>query len=148
MEQCLRAKREESIEEMLRRLPYGATDAEKARAAASARTALAEIPLTAGDLEMRAAVATAVEPITKAIEQRWRKADRVSDGVRHVSAYLQKLYVADEIDFDAYYDATWRGELEKAAREELKIQLTGAEDETRENAERIVEEIVDADLDA
>lgn len=60
-----RAKREKLIEEILWRPPYGGTDLDTARAAADARAVLLQIPLGAGDLEIRAALSAAVEPITK-----------------------------------------------------------------------------------
>ncbi|PYU21021.1 MAG: hypothetical protein DMG30_18830 [Acidobacteria bacterium] len=50
------------------------------RAAAESRAAIAQIPLTASDTEIGAGVASAVDPIIKAIEQRRRKDDLVSDG--------------------------------------------------------------------
>lgn len=171
-----RAKREEVIEHALRGLPWGATDSEKLRAASDARSALAQIPLTAGELEVRAAVAAAVEPISTTIKQReaaeeakarekrvreeaqreekskvelgeFRKSCRVSEGVARVDSYLTQLYVADEIDSDVYSDSTWRAELRELVRGELEAAMTGDEDETREEAEEIAEQIVDEELD-
>lgn len=64
-------KREELIERTITSgLPIGAMDSEKAKAAASARSALAQVPLVASEWELRAAVSAAVEPMVKAIEQR------------------------------------------------------------------------------
>ncbi|HXX71765.1 MAG TPA: hypothetical protein VEI55_05685, partial [Candidatus Acidoferrum sp.] len=64
-------KRDELVERTITSgLPIGATEAEKATAAASARSALAQVPTTASDWELRAAVSAAVEPTVKAIEQR------------------------------------------------------------------------------
>jgi excisionase family DNA binding protein len=159
------AKREKLIEEITRRLPFGATDAEKARATADARTALSQIPLTAGDLEIRAAVSTAVQPIEESVEARiaadkarqdeewkqkcrkWRKDDLVSSGVQHVATYIGRLHAEGEITIEACFDFEWRRDLEKAAKKALQSELTGSEDETREDAERIAQEIVDVDLE-
>jgi hypothetical protein len=165
VEREARAKREKLVEETVRRLPHGATDLERARAAADARATLTQIPLIAGELEVRAAVVAAVEPIDRAIEERqaaekarsdeeWRsrcrkskKDDLVAAGVRYVSSYLGKLYAEEEITFEACFDFTWRRDLEKAAKRALESELTGSDDEAPEDAERITEEIVDMDLD-
>ena len=64
-------KREQLIERTIKsELPIGATDAERAKAAAGARSVLAQVPATASDWELHAAVSAAVERIVKAIEQR------------------------------------------------------------------------------
>ena len=70
----------------------------------------------------------------------------MSDGISHVDAYLSELYRAGEISFDDYYDSEWRSELKERVREALEAELTGAHDESRENAELIAEEIVDGEL--
>ena len=160
-----RLKREKLIEEILRRLPFGITEVEKARAAAEARTVVSQIPSTAGDLELRAAVSAAVEPIEKTVEARiaadkaradeewkqkcrkWRKDDLVSAGVQHVATYIGRLHAEGEITPEACFDFEWRRDLEKAVKEALESELTGSEDEPREDAERIAEEIVDEDLE-
>jgi excisionase family DNA binding protein len=62
-------------------LPIGATDADKASAAASARSALAQIPPFAADSEIRSAVGSAIQPIVASIEER-RTAERCKESER------------------------------------------------------------------
>jgi excisionase family DNA binding protein len=166
------AKREELIERTVQQLPWGATDVEKVRAATDARAVLSQIPLSAKDWEIRAAVSAAVEPVQKSIEQRraseeanaramreaeeaerekQRKAEerrflkswRVIEGVSRVDSYLGELYQDGEITLDAYSDSQWRSELKETVREELEAEMA----ESREGAERIAEEIVDEALE-
>jgi excisionase family DNA binding protein len=69
-ERQLHAKREELIERTVRQMPYGMTDADRARAAVAVRTALTHVPLTASDLELRTTVSAAIEPSVEAFQQR------------------------------------------------------------------------------
>jgi|SRR6267154_2417625 len=69
-ERDVKAKREKLLEESLWPLSWYATDQEKARAAANARVAIAQIPLTAEDWEIRAALSAVIEPIRKALAKR------------------------------------------------------------------------------
>ncbi|HXX19974.1 MAG TPA: helix-turn-helix domain-containing protein [Candidatus Acidoferrum sp.] len=101
-------RREELIElTMTSGLPSGATDSEKARAAASARSALALVPTSASDWELRAAVSAAVEPMVKAVEQRKTaerekerqrvEAERVRDAERRAREEREAKARADAI---------------------------------------------------
>ena len=68
-------------------------------------------------------------------------------GVRQVSGYISKLYSAGEITLAAYCDSGWQRHLEKKAEKALEATLTGSDSETRADAERIAEEIVDQELE-
>lgn len=152
------ARREELIEQTIWQLPQGATDIEKARAATDARAVLSQIPLSAKDWEIRVALSSVVEPIAEAIEERKAAKSRalrkrihkdslISHGVQHVSRYIGKLYAEDEIARDAYLDFEWRHDVEKAAKTALETELTGAKDETCEDAEQIAEDIIEEELE-
>jgi hypothetical protein len=70
-ERQARRKRQELIAGTIRwDLPSAATNADRASAAAGARSALAQLPLTSSDTGVRAAVSGAVESAVKAIEGR------------------------------------------------------------------------------
>jgi excisionase family DNA binding protein len=69
-ERDVKAKREKLLEESLWALSWYATNQEKARAAADARVAIAQIPLTAEEWEIRAALSAVIEPIRKALAKR------------------------------------------------------------------------------
>jgi excisionase family DNA binding protein len=195
LERQARQKREGLVERAIRwDLPSPATDADKAQAAAGIRSALAQVPLTAGDTELRAAVSGAVESIVKAIEGRkaaelakqaaerqkekqrveaeraqeaqrrageeraakarldsavreGRKRNLIAVGVAHVSNHVFKLFCEDEITRDAWLDFEWRRELEKEVRDALESELTGAVDESEQDAKQIAEEVVDGVLE-
>jgi excisionase family DNA binding protein len=175
-ERRARAKRENLIDQSLRKLPYDATEIEKVRAAADVRAALSLVPLDAGELEIRAVVSAALDPVIKAIDERKASEDAkarqkraneeaesektrrrqarnfhkslfVAAGVARVDVYLSELYADNEIDLDTYSDSVWRGGLKDLVREELEATLTGADDETCADAEQIAEEFVDEELE-
>ena len=152
-ERRVQAKREEMIEETLRRLPHGATDAEMARAATDVRAAISQIPLTANDLEVRVVVSIALEITVKAIRQRLaseeavakekqareraeservkseeirelRKICRVAEALKRVDTYISELFCAGEIGIEDYSDSAWRAELKDLVREELEDTFT------------------------
>lgn len=142
------------------RLPFsGTTDADKARATSSARAALSEVPLGAGDVEVRAVVDAAVAEIAREIEDRTKgeqaralaererqqreghKSFLVSVGVACVSPYISKLHSGGEL-WDE--DLSRTPELEVAVRKALEEKLTGGEH--FEDAQRIARELVDSEL--
>lgn len=184
LERLSQQKREELIERTITSgLPVGATDSEKAKAAASARSALAQVPATGSDWELRAAVSGAVEPIVKAIEKRnaeareraeqhakaekakeearraleareskartdavlrrIRKGNLVAAGVARVQSYLTELYHDEEISRDDWLSLQLQRDLEEDARAALESELTGADDESENDARQIAEEVVD-----
>src|SRR5437899_2602561 len=65
-----RAKREQLVERAVQGLPFGATDSDKTRASAAVRSALAQVPLGASDMELSATVAEAVAATKQTIEER------------------------------------------------------------------------------
>lgn len=71
-----RAGRETLIQHATWGLPLGATEADKARAVASARAALSNVPLSASDAEVRLALDEALAPIKESIEKTQTRARR------------------------------------------------------------------------
>lgn len=156
------ARRERFIEDAVTwRLPFwNTTDGDKARAAAAARAALSEVPLSASDAEARAVVDSAVATVRREIEDRTKaeqgkaQAEReqrqresakhflVSVGVGHVVPYLAKLQAEGEL-WDE--DLERRTELENAVRKALEDRLTGTEGFAE--AQRIAREVVDRDVE-
>ncbi len=68
-ERDARARRERLLEESLWALAF-ATEQEKGRAAAEARSAIAALPLTATDWEIRSTLSSVVSPIVEAVRER------------------------------------------------------------------------------
>lgn len=63
-------KLQETAQRALRSLPYGTTDAERARASAAIREALGGVPRNAEKFELKVAADEAVRPIRQAVEKR------------------------------------------------------------------------------
>jgi excisionase family DNA binding protein len=71
-----RARRERLIEQTVWRLPTGATERDKARAVASARTALSTVTMHASDAEVRVVLNEAIAPVIESIEEAQTRARR------------------------------------------------------------------------
>ena len=138
-------------------LPWRATERDKAEAAAATRSALSQLPLVATGTEQHNAVAAAVAPIKRAIEERaavqQRQAQRekkkstlVMLAVFHASNYLDEQHNDGEIELEPGEDFDdVRRDLEATIRSALQEELNG--DESQDEASRIAREIVDRELD-
>lgn len=164
-ERRAQAKREQVVQNAVRQLPWGASNAEKLQAAADVREVLSRIPFVASQVEVQSAAAVAVDPLVKAIgarnsskeakernqreeeeaasRQKLWKTLQIAEGVARVDTYLTELYARGEIDSDAYIDSAWRVQLKNLVREELE----SVPAETGEEAEELAEEIVDEELE-
>ncbi|MGB6876221.1 MAG: helix-turn-helix domain-containing protein [Candidatus Acidiferrales bacterium] len=120
------------------------TEAEKAEAVAAVHTALAVLPFGASEAEMKAVAFSAVAPILDKLHERRERQRRINEAVTEVFPYLHRLCRAGGISRQTLDDPFFRFELEGAVRRRLQSVMR---DEDRCAARRLVQEVVDQELD-
>ncbi len=156
-ERQTRARREQLIEAAGRWLPWDATDADKAKAAAAVRSVLSNLPLRASQTEEQNAVSVAVAPIKQLTEERTaarqhqeqrerKKSTLLTLAIFHASNYLDTLHNDGDMELDSGEDFDdVRRDVEAAVRKALEEELTG--DESHDEANRIARQVVDEELE-
>jgi excisionase family DNA binding protein len=153
-----RARRERLMESAAHSLrAWNSTEADKVHATAAVRSALADLPLGAAQTEEHNAVAAALAPIKRSIEERAaaqreresrerKKPNLISFAVFHACNYLDEQFENGDIDLDAGEDFDdVRRNVAAAVQSTLEEELTG--DESQDEANRIACKIVDEELD-
>jgi hypothetical protein len=141
-------RREHSVDSIMLRLSFRATDSERVRAEALARAALKEAPPDASAAELLSKGQDATAAISRAIEERQVREKREAakqEFIRWASItvgnYKQELRDEGTILPQEYSDQRlWDG-INEDVREQLSQELTG--DETSEEVKDLIRGIVD-----
>jgi excisionase family DNA binding protein len=150
-----RARREQLINSAAQRLPWTATEIEKAQAVGAVRSALLDLPIHASQAEEQTLFARTITVMTKTIqervtrEQEWqdrerRKLSLISFAVFRASNYLSELRESLEPEPDDEEFGELERDVSAEVRTRLEQELTG--NESQEQANRLACEIVDEEV--
>jgi len=147
----LRRQREKSRAWALQKLPRLANEKEQRESRAAINRVIEQTSGGEDEVEVRDKLDQALEPVLTAIPKRIEEEHRrqrinalLGSAKLHVGTYLNALYNAGELDYEAICDWEWRRELEGIVDAELKNELRS--DETSTELIELVEEILEVQL--
>jgi excisionase family DNA binding protein len=133
------------------RLPWGATDHDKARVRRECAEILADLPNDFTENEGREALEPTIQEAIKDINQRKSEKDRlarkstlVQQGIAGVSSYLLDLRLQGHIPAEDYSNREFAAELQQEIRGALETELSGSE--TPAQVKEKVGQIIDHEL--
>lgn len=134
------------------RLPWSATDQDKARVRQECAEILAELPQDVPEIQAQEALEPTIQEACAQINQRQaergrhaRKATLIQQGISEVSSYLLELKRKGEISAEEYWDSDFTADLKEAVQRGLESQLSG--DETAKEVRELAREIIDSELE-
>jgi hypothetical protein len=147
----LRRQREKLRAWALQKLPRQANEKEQRESRAAINRVIEQMSGGEDEVEVRDKLDEALEPVLTAIPKRIEEEHRrqrinalLGSAKLHVGTYLDALYNAGELDYEAICDWEWRRELEGIVDAELKNELRS--DETSTELIELVEEILEVQL--